>query len=221
MEIIYLILVIVLLILIYSKYSEIKFQRSFKSLKEKTSSKKSLKEKIIKQVKTSLYKEYDFGFAGKISWSDLLGSAFFKPNILMQEKKDSVDVTIFECFVAGKEGNRNIITVVLFESDQLNLPYFFLYPRFFYHKILSLMGNQNIKIGDFPKFSKNYVLNSGNEEKARNLFNSKVLSYFEKNYGWSVEGKGIMLLVTRRERVDPQNIKNFLQEADMIFRLFL
>ena len=171
--------------------------------------------------------EHHYTFEQKIGWSRYyldVDSSWPVVRILMQKKIDSVDVSIFDCIDSHGEGSLYNATAILFESDQLNLPSFLLCPRMFYHKMLSLMGDQDIRIREFPMstFSKKYLLQGGNEEKVRKLFNRRDLSYFGKNYGWSVEGKGTMLLVYRkRKKVDPKNIEYFSQQANMIFRLFL
>jgi hypothetical protein len=170
-------------------------------------------------------------FLKKLKWSGLFGgSGLVKAspsNVghLMQGNIDSADVAIFDRVIisGGGEGggSEELTTVVLFESTQLSLPYFLLRPEGILHKMGSAFGDQDIDFEEFPKFSRQYLLR-GPEEQVRNVFNSNVLSYFDNDLGWTLEGFETQLLVYRdTERVaSKEEFQEFVQQARMIYQLF-
>jgi hypothetical protein len=167
-------------------------------------------------------------FLKKIKWSGLFGgSGLVKAspsNVrhLMQGNIDSADIAIFDRVIGGgPAGDEELTTVVLFESTQLSLPYFLLRPEGILHKMGSAFGDQDIDFEEFPKFSRQYLLR-GPEEQVRNVFNSNVLSYFDNDLGWTLEGFETQLLVYRdTERVaSKEEFQEFVQQARMIYQLF-
>ena len=69
-------------------------------------------------------------------------------------------------------------------------------------------------------FSKRYLLRGDNEESIRNLFNTRVLEYYEQRLGMSMEGDGVKLIYYRSsKRVPPDKIQDFLQEGYDAFTL--
>jgi hypothetical protein len=163
----------------------------------------------------------------KIKWSGLFGgSGLVKAspsNVrhLMQKNIESADVAIFDRVTGGGQSEEVLTTVVLFESTLLSLPYFLLRPEGMFDKVESAFGDQDIDFEGFPNFSRQYLLR-GQEEQVRNVFNSNVLSYFDNDPGWTLEGFETQLLVYRnKERVaSKEDFQEFEQQARMIFRLF-
>ena len=140
---------------------------------------------------------------------------------LMQGRKDSFDVAIFTHeFKKGK--HREYQTVILFESDQLNLPHFTLFPENIRHKIAAKIGYEDINFDSFPKFSSQYYLKGNEEEKIRNVFKTNILSYFENDPGWSVEGLETRLLIYREgSMISPEEIQEFYEQTHTIAQAFL
>lgn len=170
-------------------------------------------------------------FLKKIKWSGLFGgSGLVKAsprNVrnLMQGNIDSAAVAIFDRVIFKGDpdaiGREELTTVVLFESTQLSLPCFLLRPEGILHKIGTALVDTDIDFDEFPKFSRQYLLR-GPEEQVRNVFNSNVLSYFDNDPGWTLEGFETQLLVYRdKERVaSKEDFQEFVQQARMIFQLF-
>lgn len=166
-------------------------------------------------------------FLKKIKWSGLFGgSGLVKASPrdvrhLMQGNIDSADVAIFDRVMGGGQSEEVLTTVVLFESTLLSLPYFLLRPEGIFDKVESAFGDQDIDFEGFPNFSRQYLLR-GQEEQVRNVFNSNVLSYFDNDPGWTLEGFETQLLVYRnKERVaSKEDFQEFEQQARMIFQLF-
>ena len=166
-------------------------------------------------------------FSKKIKWSNLLEWSGFKESEpkkirhLMQGNIDAADIAIFDRVIRHEKGEEDLVTVVLFESDQLSLPSFLLHPKGILDKIGTALGDTDIDFGEFAKFSRQYLLR-GPEEQVRNVFNSNVLSYFDNDPGWTLEGFGTQLLVYRvgRKVASKEEFQEFLQQARMIFQLF-
>ncbi len=129
-------------------------------------------------------------------------------------------------------------TVVVFRSNELSLPEFELRPRSIVEtfKIVktfkALVGrDEDIKFDTRPDFLQSYVLRGNDESAIRHVFSSRVLEYFERHEGLSVEGRDESLLCYRGEshdtdigfrgaRVRPDELKLFLDEGRVIFDLF-
>jgi len=166
-------------------------------------------------------------FLKKIKWSGLFGgSGLVKASPrsvrhLMQGNIDSADVAIFDRVTGGGQSEEVLTTVVLFESTLLSLPYFLLRREGIFDKVESAFGDQDIDFEGFPNFSRQYLLR-GQEEQVRNVFNSNVLSYFDNDPGWTLEGFETQLLVYRNKEsvASKEEFQEFVQQARMIFQLF-
>lgn len=120
----------------------------------------------------------------------------------------------------GKSSHTWYQTVLVIESDKLQLPRFVLRPENLFDKIGSVFGNKDINFETAPVFSKRYLLRGDNEESIRNLFNTRVLEYYEQRLGMSMEGDGVKLIYYRSsKRVPPDKIQAFLQEGYDAFTL--
>ena len=74
---------------------------------------------------------------------------------VMQGNVDDVDVTIMDYKYAtnrGRHRNTTYQTVVLFRSDQLDLPQFTLRREHVFHKLAATFGHQDIDFDDYPTF---------------------------------------------------------------------
>ena len=140
---------------------------------------------------------------------------------LMQGSKGSFDVAIFDQQLKKRDSSE-FQTVILFQSDQLNLPHFRLFPVKIYHKIASAIGYEDINFDSFPKFSSQYYLKGTEEEKIRNVFKTNILLYFENHTGWSIEGLGTRLFIYRKgNTIPPEEIREFYEQTHTIAQAFL
>ena len=115
-------------------------------------------------------------------------------------------------------------TVICFRSSQLSLPDFSMRPEYFFHKIGSKLGYQDI---DFEshltavEFSKKYLLRGKDEQKIRALFTDEVLAFFAGQDKICVEGFSSHLCFYRaRKLIEPEDIPAFMKEGFEVFRLF-
>ena len=116
-------------------------------------------------------------------------------------------------------------TVICFRSSQLSLPDFSMRPEYFFHKIGSKLGSQDIDFESHPtaaEFSKKYLLRGEGEQKIRALFTDKVLTFFAANPDEvCVEGSGDQLILYRDGKIiEPEDIPAFMKEGFEVFRLF-
>jgi len=122
---------------------------------------------------------------------------------------------------SGKSRTRHNQTIVQFKSDRLRLPSFELRPENFFHKIAGSFGYQDIDFEMNPKFSKQYLLRSDQDQACRELFSFNRLHYFEENKGLSVEGKQDILIFYHPNRTEkPSDLKTFLDQGVQIYNLF-
>jgi len=143
------------------------------------------------------------------------------PNLL-RTSVDGTAATIFDySYETGTRKSRGTYrqTVLLLESERLNLPSFALFPDGFGQKLLGLAGKQDIDFENQSKFSKAYVLQGPNEAEVRALFNDERLAFFAQRPGLCVEGGGRRLLYYRtHKRVSPTDIPSFLEEGLAVLR---
>jgi hypothetical protein len=105
----------------------------------------------------------------------------------------------------GKSRHSHYQTVVYLEPPDLHLPYFSLRPENFIHK---LMGYQDIDFGQRPEFSKWYLLRGQDEPAIRQIFNDRLLAFYEMYNGTCTDAGGNQLLMFRAgERLQPDEIQ--------------
>lgn len=144
---------------------------------------------------------------------------------LMRGEANNLEVAIFDyTYVTGggKSSHTWHQTILCFGMPDTNLPSFSLRPQTFWHKIGAWFGYQDIHFDTHPVFSDKYLLRGRDEAAIRALFRDEVLSFYEHSEGLSTEGYGHRLLHYRQaKRVDPQNIRSFLEEGFKALALFL
>lgn len=81
-------------------------------------------------------------------------------------------------------------------------------------------GGQDLDFASHPAFSKRFRLRGDDETAVRNLFNPRVLDFFESlrdDFGQTIEGAGEYVVVYRSaRRVKPEAVKAFVEEATAI-----
>lgn len=125
-------------------------------------------------------------------------------------------------------------TVVILQSDTLNLPLFSLTP----HKIPTGLGKkvfsalmptftqfvpQDINFDSYPLFSKFYHLQGTrkNEDAVRKLFNRDVVRYYEIQKGLCTDGAGnTIMCYSLGEQLTPEDIVPFLDQSIEVCEMF-
>jgi hypothetical protein len=112
-------------------------------------------------------------------------------------------------------------TLLIIESDKLQLPRFVLQPENIFDKIAGVFGKKDINFETAPVFSKRYQLRGDDEASIRSLFNAPVLDFYERHLGLTTEGDGVRLIYYRfGKKVAPEKIQAFIQEGGDVFNLF-
>jgi hypothetical protein len=167
----------------------------------------------------------DAGQIGELSEFHLFSQGYGRriSNVL-QGKFNLVPVTVMDYKYTtggGKSSHTWTQTVLVFESDKLQLPRFMLRPENLFDKIGSAFGYKDINFDTAPVFSKKYLLRGENEAAVRNTFNAGILQYYEQHTGLSTEDDGKKLIFYRTSKVvPPDKIQAFLQEGYDAFELF-
>ena len=137
---------------------------------------------------------------------------------------DDVTVTIFDyryTTASGKHHRTRRQTVLLLESDRLDLPLFTLRPERLHHKLASALGHQDINFESHPAFSDAYLLQGSDEERVRTLFETEALTYYTRHPELWTEGEGQQLVYYHAsKRVDPESIRDFVREGLDVLDLF-
>jgi hypothetical protein len=143
---------------------------------------------------------------------------------LMRGEAGGLAVEIFDYrYVTGggKSSQTWNQTVICFRLNGPDLPDFSLRPENVFHRIGALFGYQDINFEDYPVFSKSYLLRGPDEKAIRELFTDRVLAFYEGRTGLSTEGGGNQLLFYRHnKRVDPQQVRSFLEEGFQVLSVF-
>jgi hypothetical protein len=188
--------------------------------------------KAVKRIAAQL--DWEFCGHGKenlptLAWNfDLFskGRARQVRNLLRTQQEDaSIFIFDYQYTTGGGKNSRTYYqTVVLFASDTLTLPRFFLIPENFLHKIGNIFGYHDIDFSDSPQFSEQYLLRGDFESRIRQLFNYRVISFYEEKLGRrrvSTEGINTLLAYYYAEwSQPPETWPAFLQEALTAYRLF-
>jgi hypothetical protein len=150
-----------------------------------------------------------------------------KPDVrnLLRGRAGGLDVSLFDYSdVTGSGKSRHTWkqTVLAFEINDTDLPGFSLRPEMWFHKVGQWFGYKDINFDSHPKFSKQYLLRSGErEEDVRALFNDRVLEYFADHPGVCTEGCGGRLVYYRaQKRIGPAEVREFLEEGFRVLALF-
>jgi hypothetical protein len=145
-------------------------------------------------------------------------------NVLRREIHD-IAVTLFEFRYrtnSGKHTRTHHQTVLLFETERLQLPLFTLRPEGMFHRIAKRFGYQDINFGDHPVFSENYLLRGHQEAQIRDLFAEEVLNYYSRHDDLCTEGDGQRLVFYRRSQmVEPGWLEGFLEQGLDVLDLFM
>ncbi len=144
-------------------------------------------------------------------------------NVLMG-KAGALDVAVFEYAYTtggGQHSQQWRQTVILFESDDMDLPEFTLRPENVFHKIGQVFGYKDIDFDSHPEFSKRYLLRGENEEAVRATFGTEARSFYETDLKLSTEAAGPQLIHYRSgKRVSPDKISEFITQGVRVLTLF-
>ena len=112
-------------------------------------------------------------------------------------------------------------TVMLLESEDLNLPDFTLQPETLGDSIGAWFTGEDIDFEAYPRFSREYFLRGQDEGAVRALFTDKLLQLFTANLDWVVESQDDCLLLYRKDRrPEPEELNNFIVSGLRIAKAF-
>ncbi len=112
-------------------------------------------------------------------------------------------------------------TVVFLRLAGKQFPTFELLPEGFWHQAGLAFDLRDIDFEAHPSFSESYVLRGQDEGTVRALFHSGLLSFFEQQRGWNVEGAGEWLAVYKKGLTKtPEQIREFVEQAGHVAAAF-
>ncbi|MFT6147645.1 MAG: hypothetical protein ACJAUH_000322 [Saprospiraceae bacterium] len=129
-----------------------------------------------------------------------------------------LNISIFDYeYVIGKnkKRNRKQQTVFFLRSRSLGLPEIYMRPENFLHRIANYLNlSQDIDFEEFPKFSKQYLLQGEDEEYIRHIINEEVLQFFTKEKGWTLEAINFFLMFHHHNKLlKPWEIKQLFKKG--------
>jgi len=123
---------------------------------------------------------------------------------------------------SGKSTVRFDQTVFFVNDKALGLPEFSMKPEHLGHRISNYFGWHDIDFEEYPIFSDNYYLKGEQEDFIRHTFNDKVLKYFSKTSGWTVEAANYYMVFYAHKTLIPENILNDFYRVGLgVYELFL
>jgi hypothetical protein len=142
---------------------------------------------------------------------------------VMKAKTEVANLAIFDYRYTtggGKSSQTHLHTVFAMESDSLNLPRFTLRPEGLFDKIGAAIGFQDIDFDDHPEFSDSFVLTGENEQAIRRFFDMEMLESLAQRKGIYVESVPGLLIYLRGGRKKPEQIQDFMDEANAVCSAF-
>ncbi|MGB3492520.1 MAG: hypothetical protein WBA57_07320 [Elainellaceae cyanobacterium] len=139
-----------------------------------------------------------------------------KASNILKGRVGSATIYLFDyCYRtgSGKNSHTHRFTVALIQSETFHLPEFRLQPEHFLHKVGNVLGFRDIDFDHEPEFSKTYLLNGSDEEHIRQIFNYRVISFYNNQQRVCTEGLGDMLLYYVRRQYPVKEWPNFLTQA--------
>lgn len=90
------------------------------------------------------------------------------------------------------------MTVMLVNTNNINIPDFSLEAEGMFYDLRGIAGNKDIDFAEYPNFSKQYFLTGDNQSEIRKFFTPSLISFFEQNKGFVIEARNGTLLVYRK-----------------------
>ncbi len=126
----------------------------------------------------------------------------------------------------GKNSSTHRRSVVVLESEGLDLPRFAVRPEHFFDRFAELVGMDDIDFDEDPDFSSAYLLKGEDEESVRQTFGPPVRAHLVANakqfrkQGLYVEGASQALLVSTQRRVRPAEATALIETAFTLLALW-
>lgn len=114
---------------------------------------------------------------------------------------------------SGKKSNTHRHTVAFIQAENLRLPAFQLTPENFLHKVGHLFGHRDIDFENEPEFSKAYLLKGSDEDRVRQVFDYRVISFYNNQQRVCTEGLGNMVLYYVKRQYPVNQWRKFLAQA--------
>lgn len=121
----------------------------------------------------------------------------------------------------GKQRSTYSQTVVVVESDDLNLPNFNLAPEDIFDKVGNIFGFHDINFETHPDFSRHYDLTGSDESSIRQLFDDEVLRFYQARSDVNTEGEGSIFIYHHNHKtLSPEEWELCIDEAFTLYQYF-
>lgn len=145
-------------------------------------------------------------------------------NLMFKQPTDAIKQFLFDYRYttgSGRNSTTHKYTILVYQSDLLELPAFYMRPENLFDKIGSKFGFEDIDFPAYKEFSKNYMLKGKNETAIRQFFGERIFRYFESEKKITVEGNlNTLIVYTTDRRKKPEDLHAFIIKGNQIFDLF-
>lgn len=102
----------------------------------------------------------------------------------------------------GKSKKTYRQTVFFMRSRKLGMPEMLMKPETFFNKITEYLNiTQDIDFEEHPKFSSQYLLQGEDEDYIRTVMTDKVLKFFTREKGWTLEALNFFMVFYKHDRL--------------------
>jgi len=170
--------------------------------------------------------EDSFGVKSLLKYFELFKGKRGKIRNLSQMKLSTMEEEIhlfdFKYTInTGKSSHSFDQTVFFVNSKSLRLPEFRMKPESIGNKIAAYFGWEDIDFGTYPAFSDKYHLSGEHEDFIRHTFDDKILKFFSKTSGWTIEAANYYLIFYAHSSLVPENIlPDFFRLGMGVYDLF-
>ena len=123
----------------------------------------------------------------------------------------------------GRRSSECSFSVFAIDDQNLNIPFFNLFPETFLSKVthMDFSGQLDIDFENNEEFSRAFILKGADEEKIRSTFNERHFSYFLRNTQFCASGgQGSLMLYSNLKPVASKNYEQFIQSGKELYDLF-
>jgi hypothetical protein len=145
-------------------------------------------------------------------------------NLMFKQPTDAIKQFLFDYKFttgSGRNSSTHKYTILVYQSDLLELPAFYMRPENLFDKIGSKFGFEDIDFPAYEGFSENYMLKGKNETAIRQFFGERIFRYFESEKKVTVEGNlNTLVIYSSDRRKKPDDLHAFIIKGNQIFDLF-
>ena len=137
---------------------------------------------------------------------------------MLVRREDNIDGEgrMLDFFYWDDESDPKRLTVLLFESNLLDLPEFRVRPKHFGDTLGSLFVVNQTAYDKYPEFIKRYKVQGKDKQKIQYLIKREIIEFLVQNPRWIIEGRGRFLLMYEKNIFQKREFLSFYEQGRQI-----